>query len=406
MGVQVHGQVEALAQRGHQDRGRGRAQQSGHVLDRQDVRAGVHDLLGEVAGSSRGCRCSRPGPTGRRCSRGRPRPRRCRCPGRLDGRPHLVDVVEGVEDAEDVDAGGGGLLDERVGDLGRVRGVADGVASAQQHLQRDVRQRPAERGQPLPGVLAQEAQRDVVGRPAPGLHGEQLRQRVRDVAGGREQVPGAHPGGQQGLVRVAEGGVRDRDRRLLAQGLREALRAELKQALAPAAAGACSAGSSNGDRNGSWRLSPGRRGSFSRGSIPSRRGPLGLFTVTSAQEGQRLGAAVWLRLPTSRSGRESMKSVAASPAMNCGSSSTFIRNGMFVAPRARGTRPARAGPGPRPPGSHVPGGELDQHRVEVRGDLRAGVDGAAVQAHPGPARGAVHGVVPRRAGTRWRDPRW
>ena len=36
-------------------------------------------------------------------------------------------------------------------------------------------------------------------------------------------------------------------------------------------------------------------------------------------------------------------------------------------------------------------GELGQHRVEVRGDLGAGVDGAAVQPHPAAAGGAVGG---------------
>ena len=88
---------------------------------------------------------------------------------------HLVDVVERVEDAEDVDAGRGGLAHEGLGDLGRVRRVADRVAAAQQHLDGDVRQRLADGGEPLPGVLAEEAERDVVGRTAPGLHREQLR---------------------------------------------------------------------------------------------------------------------------------------------------------------------------------------------------------------------------------------
>ena len=58
-------------------RGR-RAQQPGHVLDREHVRAGVDDPLGEAAGSSRACRASRPGRTGRRCSRARPRRPSCR----------------------------------------------------------------------------------------------------------------------------------------------------------------------------------------------------------------------------------------------------------------------------------------------------------------------------------------
>ena len=169
VGVQVHRQVEPLAQRGDQrPRGR-RAEQPGHVLDRQHVRAGVDDLLGqpqvvvervellagvgEVAGVAERDLGDR----------------RAGLAHRVDRRPHLLDVVERVEDPEDVDAGGRGLLDEGVGDLGRVRRVADGVAAAQQHLQADVRHRLAQRGEPLPRVLGEEAQRDVVRRAAPGL---------------------------------------------------------------------------------------------------------------------------------------------------------------------------------------------------------------------------------------------
>ena len=37
------------------------------------------------------------------------------------------------------------------------------------------------------------------------------------MSGDRQQVPAAHPGGQQRLVRVTERGVGDRQRRLLAQ---------------------------------------------------------------------------------------------------------------------------------------------------------------------------------------------
>ncbi len=234
VGVQVHRQVEALAQRGDQQLRCGRAQQSRHVLDRQDVGPGVDDLLRQlqvvlqsvellvgvqqVAGVAQG----HLGHRGARGAHG------------LDGRGHLVDVVQRVEDAEDVDPALGGLGDECVGHLGGVRGVAHGVASAQQHLQRDVGQLGAQQLQALPRVLAQEAQRDVVGRPAPDLHGEQLRDHVGVGRGGVQQVAGAHPGGQQRLVRVAEGGVGHPHRGGLAQRLGKALRALLQQHLAPA----------------------------------------------------------------------------------------------------------------------------------------------------------------------------
>ena len=140
--VQVHRQVEPVPQRGHQGPGGRRAQQPGHVLDRQDVRPGVDDPLGQpqvvvqrvellpgvgqVAGvAERHLGDRRPGAA-----------------HRLDRRPHLLDVVERVEDPEDVDAGRRGLLDERVRDVGGVRRVADGVAAAEQHLEADVRAPP------------------------------------------------------------------------------------------------------------------------------------------------------------------------------------------------------------------------------------------------------------------------
>ena len=144
------GQVEALAQRGDELLGRSGAQQPGHVLDRQDVRAGGDHLLGkpqvvververlvrveQVAGVAHG----HLGDRGAGREHG------------VDRRLHLVDVVERVEDAEDVDAGGRRFAHERVGDLGRIRRVADRVAAAQQHLDRDVRQRLAHRRRDAP----------------------------------------------------------------------------------------------------------------------------------------------------------------------------------------------------------------------------------------------------------------
>lgn len=138
MGVQVHRQVELAAQRRHERGRRGRPQQTGHVLDGQDVRAGCHDLLGEAEVVVQGVQpLRRIGQVGG-VAQGDLGDRRPGLPYGVDGRPHLADVVERVEDAEDVDAGGRGLLDEGVGHLGRVRRVADGVAATQQHLEADV----------------------------------------------------------------------------------------------------------------------------------------------------------------------------------------------------------------------------------------------------------------------------
>ena len=77
----------------------------------------------------------------------------------------------------------GRLGHERGGDLGRVRRVADRVAPAQQHLQAEPRHVVAQHRQPLPRVLLQEAQRDVVGGPAPALDATAARAVVRPTYG-------------------------------------------------------------------------------------------------------------------------------------------------------------------------------------------------------------------------------
>ena len=229
VGVQVDRQVKAFAQ-GRDELGRGgRSQHAGHVLDGQDVGAGGHNAVGEgqvvvqgVDGLGWIQEVSRVAQ--RHLGNGR-----SRGPDGLDGRLHLVHVVQGVKDAEDVNSAGRGFPHERIGDLLRVGRVAHRVAPAQEHLQADVRQCFAQLGQALPGILAQEPQGDVVGGTTPGLHREQLRGQHGHGRSGRKQVPGAHAGGQQGLVGVAERGVGDGDGGLGPQGCGKAFRAQFSQ---------------------------------------------------------------------------------------------------------------------------------------------------------------------------------
>ena len=56
----------------------------------------------------------------------------------FDGQLQVGQPVEGVEDAEQVDAGLGRFLDERLDDVVRIVGVADGVVGPQQHLEQDI----------------------------------------------------------------------------------------------------------------------------------------------------------------------------------------------------------------------------------------------------------------------------
>ncbi len=141
VGVDVDGQVEVLPQGGHELRDRGGAEQSGHVLDGEHMSTGADDLLGQPEVVVEGVELLPRIEDVRGVAQGHLGDRRVGGPDGFDGRTHLLDVIEGVEDAEDVDAGPRRLVDEGIGDLRRVRGVADRVASAQEHLQGDVRDR-------------------------------------------------------------------------------------------------------------------------------------------------------------------------------------------------------------------------------------------------------------------------
>ena len=94
---------------------------------------------------------------------------------RVDRRLHLANVVQRVKDSKNVYAGSGCLFYESIGYLGWVRSVANCVSATKQHLNTQVWQRGPQRGQTLPRVFTQKAQRNVVGCSTPGLYREQLR---------------------------------------------------------------------------------------------------------------------------------------------------------------------------------------------------------------------------------------
>jgi len=83
-------------------------------------------------------------------------------------------------------------------------------------------------------ALVQEAHGDVEGGAAPHLDGEGLVQRVRRVVRHVVHVDGAHPCSQQGLMRVAPGGVREQQALVRAHRLGELLGALLDQQRPPA----------------------------------------------------------------------------------------------------------------------------------------------------------------------------
>ncbi len=124
---------------------------------------------------------------------------------RLDGHAQVTHVVHCVEDAEHVDAVDGGLGDKSFDHIVAVVPVAQQVLTAQQHLQTRVRQCGAQFAQALPRVFFQKAYAGVEGRAAPDFQGP-VADFVELVAD-RQHVVGAHAGGQQRLVGVAQDGV-------------------------------------------------------------------------------------------------------------------------------------------------------------------------------------------------------
>jgi hypothetical protein len=155
---------------------------------------------------------------------------------------------------------------------------------SQQHLDVDVRQRLPKRAEAFPRVFAEEAEGDVVGRSAPGLDGEQFGGEPGHVWCDGHEVLGAHPGRQERLVGITEGGVGHGQGGLCAQGAGETDRAEQLQLLPGALGG----------RHGQVEL-----GQLFRRVEQSQRHAVGLVDGDVGQPVEHLGAAV-LRRPAAQ----------------------------------------------------------------------------------------------------------
>ena len=129
--------------------------------------------------------------------------------GGLQGGLDVAEVVEGVEDADHIDAVLDGQLHEFLHHVVVVVLIAQQVLAPEQHLQPGVGHVLADVAQPLPGVLPQVAQAGVEGGAAPALH------RVVPglVHGGQDVgvVGVGQTGGHQGLVGVAQHSLCDLD---------------------------------------------------------------------------------------------------------------------------------------------------------------------------------------------------
>jgi len=139
-----------------------RAQQGGHVLDADGVGAHVDQLMSDLQVVVE-----------RMHGRDRVHHGGLEVLARLfDGRGgglEVAHVVEGVEDAEDVDAVLRRLVDEAAHDVVAVVAVTDEVLAAQQHLQRCVRDVLLDDAQSFPRVLVEKAHRGVERGAAPAF---------------------------------------------------------------------------------------------------------------------------------------------------------------------------------------------------------------------------------------------
>ena len=134
VGVEMDRQVGRLAQRLEQHARRGRLQQPGHVLDGDDMGAGLLELPGQrhvvvevVFGARRIEDVA--GVADRRFAE------LVLGAHRVHRDAHVVDPVQAVEHPEQVDAAGRRLRDEMADHIVRIVGVADAVGAPEQHLQ-------------------------------------------------------------------------------------------------------------------------------------------------------------------------------------------------------------------------------------------------------------------------------
>jgi hypothetical protein len=145
MGVEMDGDAHALLQRLHQRAGGGGFQQPGHILDGEDMAPRRLQFPGELDVIIE--RVFRP----RRVEdvagiADRALGQLARLAHRVDGDPHILDPVEAIEDAEQIDPARRRLGDEEFDDVVRIVLVADAVGAAQQHLQQDVGHALAQQG--------------------------------------------------------------------------------------------------------------------------------------------------------------------------------------------------------------------------------------------------------------------
>ena len=371
-------QVGRIAQRLEQCAGRSGLQQSGHVLDGDDVRAGglqffrqANIIFQVVLGPRRVQNVA--GIADRRfaeLSLGND------C---VHGDAHVLDPVQAVENAEKVDAASSRLADEMLHHIVGIVGVADAVGAAQQHLQQQIWRSFAHFAQPFPRILGQEAHGDIEGRAAPALQRQKLRQRPCVDPGDAGNIMRAHARGEQRLMPVAHRRVRHQHLCLFAHPRREPFRAERVEKLLRAAG------------NSAIEIGHDRGRRVLLGHRPAAR--LGMAVDTDVGEVvQELGRAVLaldLREQFRRRVDEPRRIAAVAKARVVDDRLEEGEVGRHAADAEFAQRAVHAGY--RLVRRRRPGSDLLQQRIVETRDDRARIGGAAVEADAETGRAAIGG---------------
>ena len=224
--VQVNRQVDSILEGRDQGVGRFWLQEAGHILDGDDVGTGLFHLLGEIRVVLQRVLLAAIVKDIARVAEGRLR-ELALLTDFVNRQRHVVELVQAVEDAEDIDAVLGREGEELAHDFRRIVRVADGVGAARQHLEQDVRRSLAHLAQALPRVLVEETVGDIERRAAPVLKGVDLRDLAGRVVDGLHDVARADARGEQGLMGIAVRRVHQQDLLLVLDPLGELLGAEL-----------------------------------------------------------------------------------------------------------------------------------------------------------------------------------
>ena len=121
----------------------------------------------------------------------------------------VADIVQGVEDAEDIDAVGGRPFNEPFQYIVGIVPIADQVLPAEQHLELGIGHGGAQCAKPFPGIFFEKAQTRIEGGATPDF--ERPIADSIELLGDGQHVFRPHAGSQERLMAVAQGDIGDQD---------------------------------------------------------------------------------------------------------------------------------------------------------------------------------------------------